>query len=276
MAATNNMIENSAMAELQMAPPCKLTRTDSVPQLPPEILTTPTPARSSGGMEEGKTPLSSTSDARPRKKAYEGSAISSIETRLRKDTGKGTPFIPLSIGKLFSDLWWEPISCEVPAYTRKPADYAFMSVRIFVPAGEQTMNCMEERRMEFQFKVSPYEAYHIAYLRDRMLKDVHSEVKKFTYTEWLGEMSKQYREESDSDILFAARLLNLVLKSELVRLPSNFRLFFQKKPLTIFTDLKDFASVLNRNCIKCDAEKADFQYEIRVGIFEVDVEKRKK
>lgn len=272
-ALNNNSNENTGEM------PCKLMRTDSLPQLPPEYLATTTQTTtqtttSTGATEKEKT--QSSSDERPRKKAYEGATISGMELKLRKEPGKGFPFIPLSIGRLLNDLWWEPISCEVPAYTKKPADYAVMGVRIFVPAGEFTMNCMEEKRMEFQFKISAYEAYHIAYLRDRMLKDIHSEVKTFTFVEWLGEMSKQFRDESESDILFAAKLLNIVLKSDLVRLPPNFHLFFQKKTITIFTDLKDFASVLNRNCIKCNAEKADFQYEIRAGIFEVDIEKRKK
>ena len=196
---------------------------------------------------------------------------------MKKDTSLPS-FVPLSSGKFMSDVWWEPTDVEVrPAKKKGGLPWILVAVKMFFDFGGNTLDVDSEAECRNMYRLSVFDALYIAFLRMRMLADIHSEIYPADYEKWLEFMQKDLGyKEGDSMIEFAAKCLKVALESALVRLPGTFRIMFQKKPHMALADTEKYSHVLNRNSLVCEAESSDFKYEIKVGIFIVGEEKKMK
>lgn len=233
--------------------------------------------------EEEKTRPSTEETEHPRKtpsKKREGKSMDEATGKLEKENG-ATTFLPLSIGKYFDDLWWEPLDVEPVLYqpgkrANGVGNLLVMRVRLFWNCGAVTMDPLHEVRAIREFRITPHELLLIGYLRCRFMKDMSNQKKDMSFEEWHEFVQKKYKKDDDTPVTFAKRVMDGILKQEPPKLPGNFSLFFQKKPLTVFSDIDSYISVQNRNVVKGKAEKADFEYEIRISIFQVATPEKKE
>lgn len=259
--------------EKVVLPPSKLMRTESTAVVPlPSSQLTRTMSEEDNGVTESAVEKTHPSSDEPRaRKVPAKRTLDEAAAKLSKENGAAI-YIPLSIGRNFDDLWWEPLSVEPVRYEPGKRAYGvgnllLLTVRLFWNCGDPTLDSLLDTRAIRQFKISPYEALLIGYLRARYMKDIQNIKKDMSFEEWKAFMTKKYGKEGDDPVTFAKRVMDEVLKQEIPKLPVHFSLYFQKKPLTVFSDIDSYLNVQNRNLIKGKAEKADFEYEIRISLF---------
>ena len=215
--------------------PAKIQRTESCLQLetPPPSLMTP-----SGGMAEEEESLRVScleqSNAGMKRRApsvYVPPCVADVAKRMKKDTSLPS-FVPLSSGKFMSDVWWEPTDVEVrPAKKKGGLPWILVAVKMFFDFGGNTLDVDSEAECRNMYRLSVFDALYIAFLRMRMLADIHSEIYPADYEKWLEFMQKDLGyKEGDSMIEVAAKCLKVSLESALVLLPGTFRIMFQNKP----------------------------------------------
>lgn len=277
-----NPIATSVSPALE-ASPAQLEPAHKVMKMDQEATTRSTQATTNTpGMEgEGKNLPIATSEEGKRKTAtnYEPPTLMEIVRKLRKDSG-AYGFIPLSSGKYLGDVWWEPTACEVNE-TRKAngVPWLLMSVKIFIDVAGLTVD-IDNAEMNVKFRTSPDDLLKVCYLKDRLMRDLHSERTQFTYDEWYRVMAQKLRmEDCASDAEFAKKVFDHVLALAITRLPGNFHIFMQKKGHTAIKGLDAMSTSVNRNSILCEASgKVEFKYEFRTRFFVVcdEVTLRKK
>ncbi len=255
-------------------PAAKISRTESTCDLLTSFTQTMTPANEDQGMvdleSDHQPSIPSTckaSEVTRKKGPSEPPTVEEFNRRVRKETGM-TGFIPLSTGKYLSDMWWEPYDIEI-LDKPGPVRWLLLSVRLFVNFSD-TIDPFDPA-CNIKFRVGADDVLKIAFLRSRLLKDIHSETKDNPgYDEWLRRACIEFNlGECCSDTEMALKVMKRELSSQLVRLPPNFRLMFQKKSHTEFKDISSYTPMVNRNSILCKAQtpKVEFYYEIRINLF---------
>lgn len=244
-----------------------------------EIHSTPTTTNMST-TEEGNDPLTVTSGETKRKTvAYEPPTLMEVVRKLRKDSG-AYGFIPLSSGKYLGDVWWEPITCEVNETKRTDGvPWLLMTVRIFIDVAGLTVD-IDNAEMSVKFRTSPDDLLRVCYIKDRLLRDLHSERIQYTFDEWYRVMAQEQKLcECSSNAEFAKKVFDHVCGLAITRLPGNFHVFMQKKGHTPIRGLDAMTTTPNRNSILCQATgKVEFKYEFRTRFFVVcdEITLRKK
>ncbi|MBO4531766.1 MAG: hypothetical protein J5767_14135 [Paludibacteraceae bacterium] len=220
---------------------------------------------------------SSTSSERERKTpTFEPPGLTDIIKKMRKESGT-FGFIPLSTGKYLNEVWWEPISCDV-LENKKSYPWMLLSVRILLDVAGLTPQ-VDDPMMNVKFKSSPDDVLRICYIKDRLMKDLHSERKRLSFKDWKGFILRQCKmDERNTDLEIAKAAFDYTMALAITRIPTNFRIFMQKKPHTAIKGIETVATTMNRNSILCLAEggKGDFYYEFKVRMFVVTEEEEKK
>lgn len=222
------------------------------------------------GMEGERTQTSLDSKA----KNAEPPSVSDIIKKLRRDTGTYN-FIPLSTGKYMSEVWWEPYDCYISETKRfNGIPWLIISTRIFIDVAGKTMDIWD-KNMEVKFRCSPEEVLKICYLKDKYMKELHSE-RVQTYEMWNRTMYQLCRfEECAHETEFAKRVYDYVSGLVITRIPGKFRLFFSKRSHPTITGIEDEKSEPNLNSVLCRAiGKVEFNYEFKIRLFLISEEKK--
>ena len=145
--------------------------------------------------------------------------------------------------------------------------WLLMTVKIFVDTAGNTAD-IDAREMEVKFRCDFAEVLRISFLRDRLMKDLHSE-RVLSYEDWYRDVAgKCALSECESDAHFAKRVFDLTMALAITRIPRNFHVFFCKKPHQKFEGIEAVDTILNKNSMLCRASgKSDFYYEFRVRLF---------
>ena len=199
-------------------------------------------------------------------KKNEPVSLDDVLKKLRKDSGYN--FIPLSSGKYLSNVWWEIIDCQVSdARYSTGMPMLLLTTKIFLDVAGETPK-MDEIFMETKFRCSAEEILHICYLKDRVMRELHSE-RTYSYEEWSRRMLQICRFsdcECDSD--FANRVFKYVQKQVITRIPKRFRILFCKRPHNTIIGMPENKVETNMNSMLCEAKgKNVFYYEFKANIF---------
>ncbi|MGF2525913.1 hypothetical protein ACQUW0_26660, partial [Ralstonia pseudosolanacearum] len=112
------------------------------------------------------------------------------------------------------------------------------------------------------------EILHICYLKDRIMRELHSE-RTYSYEDWSRRMLQICRFpdcECDSD--FANRVFKYIQKQVITRIPKRFRILFCKRPHNSIVGMPETKVETNMNSMLCEAKgKNVFYYEFKANIF---------
>lgn len=189
--------------------------------------------------------------------------------RIRKEMGL-FKFIPLSTGKL-QDLWWRPTQVSLVERSKGLSPQMLnVHTEILIDSCPNLIAPIT-KNMEAVFRTDVEELLTIAFLIDRIMKELHSE-KIIKYDVWMHEMCKRFRCEdpANPNPIFAKQVMEFIMGLACTRVPKTFQLFLCKKPTWTYVFPSGCSYGENRNSIPREAPSG-FKYEYRGRFFICDV-----